>query len=93
MWSFIKIGLTVSEEMSFKAIVDYALQLMTDAEQRLVTIAHHEHFVLRWAKKSISADLQECENQVTNLKATTSDKTGVFSLLYEGEANNKIQVK
>ena len=43
--------------MSFKAIVDDA-RLMTqdgkrtmDAGQRVVTIAHHEHFVLRWAKK------------------------------------------
>ena len=50
MWSFIKIGLTVSEEMSFKSIVDDA-QRTTHAgrRRRPVTIAHHEHFVLRWA--------------------------------------------
>ena len=47
--SFVKLGQAVKEEMLFKGIVEGACTQgrMPDAGQRAITIAHHEHFVLR----------------------------------------------
>ena len=48
-----------------------ARRTTTDDGQRPVTIAHHEHFVLRWAKKNVS------ETMYTNLLPTANGRQNV----------------